>query len=165
MSRIASIILLFLSLSSCTSCKPDDPDPKPSPIQKGIPIIARTTLIKVSAPYFDTIAYRNPSIVWEPTGSKNVIAAIFDADNIEANSDEVLNFEDVVWAWHSGLGTGREGSVFYNDGRKVENGNITDQPPVLLNNLEHYVLGIWAWNEDGTRIISSSDAVYFKIKQ
>jgi hypothetical protein len=165
MSRIITSLLVVLCLSSCSSCKPDDPEPKPSAIQKGIPIIAGTTLIRVTAPYFDTIIYRNPSVIWEPTASKNVIAAIFDADNIEASSDEILNFEDVIWAWHSGLGTGREGSVFYNDGRKVENGRITDQPPVLLNNLEHYVLGIWAWNIDGTKIVYSSDAVFFKVKQ
>lgn len=105
-----------------------------------------------------------PPFVWEPTEKKYVFAAIFDDENIDVKDSKIINKDKIIWAWHSGLGSGKEGSVSFYDGRKVLNGEVTNELPDKLKSKNYYIFGVWAWNNDGTQILYSSEVIYFYIE-
>jgi hypothetical protein len=63
------------------------------------------------------------------------------------------------------MGTGREGSLQYSDGRHVINGNIDyANPPVPLDTMNYYFLAVWAWDNNGIKVQYSSPQTYFAIR-
>ena len=67
-----------------------------------------------------------------------------------------------LWAWHSGLGKGRIGSVAFEDGHDTINGVLqTDLPPTLLTENTPYIWAIWAWGDDGRFITHASQEMLF----
>lgn len=103
-----------------------------------------------------------PTLKWPKTGDQLMAAAIFENRvRVAIGGQRIVNVDDVVWAWHSGLSTGseHENSIVleWADGRKVVNGMVVEDevPSPLLNN-KGYVWCAWAWNEQGTKVTKST---------
>jgi hypothetical protein len=104
-----------------------------------------------------------PSLSWTNTKDKLVAAAIFKSRiRLDARSTIIQNDEAAVWGWHTGLKTGGVETgdkyvVDFHDGRMVRNGII--QESEMASPLKHdsvYYWLVWAWDENGTKIIRSS---------
>ena len=104
-----------------------------------------------------------PSFIWESSPNKLVFVGIF-LNNIEfvPGSNTISNENDNIWAWHSGLGTGRIGLVAFEDGVEVMNGEFQENktPTPLLPN-EGYVYAIWGWDDSGSLVTHSSPEIFF----
>jgi len=104
-----------------------------------------------------------PSFSWCATGNQLVVVAIFNSW-IEVSLTKILNGEDIVWMWHTGLYTGREGTVRYGDGYSLSNGiALYDTLYPLQNNMNYY-WAVWAWGNDGKKVEKSSQAFPFYVK-
>jgi hypothetical protein len=116
--------------------------------------------------YYDTIS-NYPVFVWEKTGSKNVMIAIFnDRISIDYEKQQIKNLNAIVWAWNTGMSTGKEGAVSFNNGCDVINGVIQyNMPPTPLKNSSDYILAIWAWDADAKQIAYSSREIPFTVDQ
>jgi hypothetical protein len=89
-----------------------------------------------------------PAFSWAATGEKHVVCAIFD-ERIQLDQNHVSNTDRVVWLWHSGLGSGREGNLLYSHGVAADNG----APEPLLPG--SYYWAVWAMDLDGFPVASS----------
>jgi hypothetical protein len=109
---------------------------------------------------------RHFKIEWTDVGTELVMIGIF-KKNISAQTvgPFINNDTDMIWTWHSGMPTGNKGNVFYEDGRSVIDGIIDyeNDPAILPVSSSIYHLGIWAWNNEGTRIIYSSHPIRIQI--
>jgi hypothetical protein len=101
-----------------------------------------------------------PLLAWDSIGLKLIIVAIFTSPIIVSNN-EIVNFEDIIWEWHSGMNFGKEGYVQYLDGRDVINGEIGESVTPLHEST--YYWGVWAWNSNGKKILYSSRALEFYV--
>lgn len=110
-----------------------------------------------------------PRLEWINSGDKLVAAAIF-KKRIKLNQqlNKIQNVEDIVWAWHSGLNTGgvtnNKFIVEFEDGRRVVDGKIMNEAADALENNNVYVWAVWAWNDEGTKIIKSSMEIPFIVE-
>ena len=103
-----------------------------------------------------------PLLAWDSIGLKLINVAIFKSPIVVLNN-EIVNFEDIIWKWHSGMNFGKEGYVQYLDGRDVINGEIDESvTPTPLEESTYY-WGVWAWNSDGKKILYSSRALEFYV--
>src|SRR5687767_8649722 len=75
-------------------------------------IFPGTELIEIGSPGPMCRVSTQPTFSWKATGRKLVFVGIFVA-NISVRDGQIVNVGENVWAWNSGLGTGREGNVFY----------------------------------------------------
>jgi hypothetical protein len=66
-------------------------------------------------------ANATPAFSWQALGEKHVVLAIF-SERIQVAQDHIANGDKVVWLWHTGLGSGREGNVLFAQGAKDEAG-------------------------------------------
>ena len=73
-----------------------------------------------------------PSFSWPATGYKHVVC-------------------EVVWLWHTGLGTGREGNVLFEHGIPGPN----KKGPVSALKPGTYYWGVWAFDDHGRPAFSS----------
>ena len=134
--------------------------------EPGLPIDLNTIFyadsISVISPMNgDTIPDIYPMFAWEATGSKMVFLGIF-VNNINITAGQIANIDDNIWAWHSGLGKGRIGSVAFDDGFDTVNGMLqTDRPPTPLFENTPYIWAIWAWSDDGNLISHASREMLF----
>ena len=118
---------------------------------------------------------RKPTITWESTGLPIEAVAIFkNKILIRIYSDgrqEIANFEDCVWAWHSNMPSSKPGYVEYDEGSVVlsgvfpENRVLPEPLDVRLYDFNKdessqvkYYIAIWAWDSNGN--ISASSALW-----
>lgn len=105
-----------------------------------------------------------PSFSWKATESKLVVVAVFNS-RIEVDYKGIINKNSIVWMWNTGMGTGKEGSVGYDDGRTVSNGQILDSIDLKpLNSGGLYTWAVWAWDKTGTKVAYSSKELGFKVE-
>lgn len=102
----------------------------------------------------DTISV-NPTFKWKAKNKKLIFTAVFDSPII-SNNNTILNAENMVWSWHSGLETGINGEVMLSEGVQVMEGKLTNMNATTLKAESFYYWGIWAWDDSGTRIKYSS---------
>jgi hypothetical protein len=95
-----------------------------------------------------------PSFSWPATGLKHVVVAIFRA-HIDVQSNLIVNTDQVVWIWHTGIGRGREGNVTFDDGASAvdDEGRPQGSPSTLQGGT--YYWAVWALDEEGTPVESS----------
>lgn len=105
-----------------------------------------------------------PQFVWEAPKNEITMLGVFNRP-IEINSDgSILNITDLVWVWHSGLGNGRIGNVFFNDGRSINGDDITSVTnPIPLERGRTYFWAVWAWDDFGLDLTHSSTESDFVI--
>lgn len=123
--------------------------------------IVRADLATLQNP--DTVPV-TPSFSWNSTGRKLVTVAIFNS-RIEVNNNSILNENNIVWMWNTGIGSGTEGSISYFDGRSVDNGNLLEKEqlmPLTIDSL--YTWAVWAWDKTGTEITKSSRELWFIVE-
>lgn len=101
-----------------------------------------------------------PLLAWDSVGLKLINVAIFTSPIVVSNN-EIVNFNDIIWEWHSGMNFGKEGYVQYLDGRDVINGEIGEKVTPLEEST--YYWGVWAWNSNGRKILYSSRALEFYV--
>ncbi len=96
-----------------------------------------------------------PVIGWNSATSGLVSAGIFDAP-VRVSGGEIVNTDNLVWQWHSGMNIDSVGYVQFSEGRNVINGVIDYQnnPTVLAEG--NYYWAIWSWSSSGVRILFSS---------
>jgi len=114
---------------------------------------------------FDTLSPR-PPFLWDRTGSDFVMAAVFSKRiAFDSQLNRISNLSDIVWAWNTGMSTGQEGNVAYSDGCKVTDGVIQygTTPDPLLHG-QSYVFAVWAWDDEGKKVIASSREIPFTVE-
>jgi hypothetical protein len=125
------------------------------------PAFAGAQLITVGTPGSGCHTGLKPTFTWQATGRKMVYVGVF-RSNISISDDRIVNTSDNIWAWHSGLGRAREGNVAFSDGVSVKGDTLlTDAAPIPLEQGHSYTWAVWAWNDDGTRVIASSEETFF----
>ena len=153
---LLSIILSLTLFFGCEGQQPLDPELQNT-------IFPGTTLIETGIPAFGDTVVSTPSFTWYATGKDFVYIGIF-SDRLIIKDKKIVNIEDNVWAWHSGLGTGREGSIYFSDGVDVIAGELQTGVSTPLLNGRGYVWGVWAWENDGIEVIASSKEMYFIVE-
>lgn len=101
-----------------------------------------------------------PGLAWRSNGEDLEFAAIF-LKLPRQSGGKIKNKADVVWAWHSKLGPGGNGSAAFEDGVAVRDGELTDMVPQPLLPGRAYYWAVWAWDDNGIDITSSSRVGYF----
>jgi hypothetical protein len=116
--------------------------------------------------HFDTVSSR-PSFIWEETKSKYVMVAIFsERIDMDLQTNRIANEEAMVWAWNTGMSTGREGSIGYADGCSVIEGVIQyGTSPDPLENGASYILAIWGWDKSANYVRYSSREIPFTVEE
>ena len=109
------------------------------------------------------ISVDEPEFHWV-TSNKRFVLACVSTNILEIYDNRIKNTKDIVWIWHTGIGSGREGSIQYSYGKNVTNGEINEkQEPIPLERGKIYYWSVWAWDEKGQVISASSDEYYFTI--
>ncbi|MBN1598595.1 MAG: hypothetical protein JW894_09900 [Bacteroidales bacterium] len=115
--------------------------------------------------YVDTVD-NMPVFKWDSLGL-NLITVVVASSELIVRNNEILNVEDIIWQWHSGMEfCGTEGCVSFLQGRSVENGIIdysADPEPLGRNSVRDYHWAIWAWNISGTKVLYSSRQLEFHV--
>jgi hypothetical protein len=109
--------------------------------------------------YPDTLN-ATPVLAWDSIGLSLMTVAIFNSPII-VRDDEIVNQENIVWKWHSGMNFGFEGYVQYVEGKNVINGEESEDVTPLAES--HYYWGVWAWSSNGKRILYSSRTLEFYV--
>jgi hypothetical protein len=125
------------------------------------PVFAGAKLIEIGSPGPLCSVSTQPTFSWKATGQQLDFVGIFVA-NIAVRAGQIVNVEANVWAWNSGLGTGREGNVFYTQGVPVR-GGVLDPPATVPPPLPpgNYVWAVWAWDSLGMKVTHSSEEIFF----
>ncbi|MCA9524654.1 MAG: hypothetical protein KC609_26990 [Myxococcales bacterium] len=106
-----------------------------------------------------------PALSWKATEQPYVIAAIFTNNvQIDKQSNSVSNTAEIVWLWHNGLQTGRDGAVKFSDGfdpRREAEGLYTLRPEYDPASLAPgtYVIALWALDRNGEPVAASREVV------
>lgn len=178
--KIRLFLLTFVIILTC--CKKDDEQEDfwttpfvPNPIFPNTERIYAPSIIYV----LDGIVYRTlgddasidvpdtfpstPSFGWHATGKSLVMVAVFDS-RISVAQNSILNKDDIVWIWHSGLYTGNEGSIRFSDGVSLSNMIQLEDTIVPLKENYLYTWAIWAWDNNGEMVEQSSRELAFIVK-
>ncbi len=118
------------------------------------------------SPFVDTLNGR-PCLKWDATGIPIITAAIFDQP-IEVSGGEIINIENIIWQWHSGMEFGNEGDLQYFEGRNVLHNNydtIDYQNPARPLDEGHYYWAVWGWDRSGVWIWYSSRQMEFYVSE
>jgi hypothetical protein len=154
--------MIFLLFGGCS--KDSSPAGPPSDVGLNNPVFADAALIETGIPAFKDTVAATPTFTWRATGRKYVYLAVF-TKNLVVSGGRIANTEDNIWAWHSGLGTGREGNVSFSDGVDVRDGVLQiGKPPTPLTSGNGYLWAVWAWQDDGTEIVASTKEMYFVVR-
>lgn len=155
------IAILLLMSSGCGGGGPPAVRPLDEPL--GNPIFPGAIRILVATPGSGCVVGTQPTFTWTVTGQRIVYVGLF-RSNIAVRDGRIVNTEDNIWAWHSGLGTAREGNVPFGAGRDVINGVLQmDRPPTTLDESSTYVWAVWAWDELGRAVTHSSLETFFVV--
>lgn len=160
---------LFLVASmmglGCGALAPCDPLFEACPIEDaGLfnPVFPDAELVTLGSPNL-CVVNRTPTFTWESTGQRLVFAGIF-SRNVTIVRQSIGNTVDNVWAWHTGLGTGREGNVAFGDGVAVIDGEVVvGSAAAPLVQGRAYVWVVWAWDFIGRKITHSSPEAFFTV--
>ncbi len=103
-----------------------------------------------------------PVLNWDSLGIRIITAVIFN-DKIRVEGNSIVNTENIVWQWHSGMKSGKEGRVQYIDGKNVINDTIDyyHAPDSLDEGL--YYWAVWGWGKSVTRVWYSSRELKFYV--
>lgn len=115
--------------------------------------------------HFDTVSNR-PPFIWSKTKSKYVMVAIFNERiAMDQQNNQIANADAIVWAWNTGMFTGQEGAIGFEDGCNVIDGVIQyGTSPDPLEYGQSYVLAIWAWNYNAQMVKYSSREIPFTVE-
>lgn len=103
----------------------------------------------------DTINNK-PIIKWETIDSPLTIVAISN-DSLTTINNRITNINSIIWIWHNGMTSGKNGNINFLDGHNVKNGNIEyNRTPDNLEIGKFYFLNIWAFDYFGKKIKYSS---------
>jgi hypothetical protein len=158
-SVVALILVAGVGLGACDRAYAP-------PVDSGLdnPIFSGSTPVRIAVPGIGDTTSTTPDFAWTSTGSRWVFVGIFTQD-IVVKDGQIENPGDNVWAWHSGLGTGREGSVRFADGRTVIGGILqTGTAPTALAPNRPYFWAVWAWSDNAVSVAESSQEGYFFTK-
>lgn len=159
---LSHLLLLSALLIGCAAASPEEPV-EPADSSSPNPVFPGSSLISISQPQSGETTTTTPSFAWTATGRRLVFVGIFN-ENLSIRDGRIANPESNVWAWHSGLGTGREGSIFFTDGRDVVSGELqVDSAPTPLATGKSYVWAVWAWDSGGKEITHSSPEILFQV--
>lgn len=135
-----------------------DVPPGTDPIFTGCAPIATS-----SPPSGAIIRTTTPGMAWAPTGSALVLAGIF-TEPIAVAAGHITNGSALVWAWHSGLGAGRDGAVAFTDGVAPLEGRLDRvEAAVPLTPGRTYYWSVWAWDSTGTKVVAASALQFFAV--
>jgi hypothetical protein len=95
---------------------------------------------------------KEPAFSWTSTGYKHVVCAIFKS-HIAITNNQIVNEEELVWIWHSGLDKGRDGNISFVDGVTDLSSNTV---PEDLSTGTYY-WAVWAIDEGGHVRASSTE--------
>lgn len=137
------------------------------PSQKNTLFVADRIINIVSPTFGDTIYSTAPDFVYNTTGNKLIMIALWETPAI-VRDNVIINMRDIVWFWHSGMKNSPIGAVSFTKGQTPLNGNLnpTDlksNPPKPLDKGRSYYFAIWEWDEMGIKILGSSKESYFKV--
>lgn len=93
-----------------------------------------------------------PAFSWTATGYKHVVCAIF-SSHLAITNNQIVNEEEMVWIWHSGLKKGRDGNISFSDG--LHDLTSTAIPESLASGT--YYWAVWAIDEAGHVRASSTE--------
>jgi hypothetical protein len=111
----------------------------------------------------DTIT-PTPILKWDSVQNRLIITAIF-VNPVQITNGKLVNTNDIVWIWHSGLEDGKDGCVAFEEGRSISDGMIENlSQPIPLPALRQYYWGVWGWNESGIKVLYSSRQMTFYVK-
>ncbi len=121
-------------------------------------------LIEVVQPAMADTVGTTPTFTWVATGRRYVFLGVF-IETIDIRDGAIMNTEDNIWAWHSGLGTAREGAVTWADGLNVIDGQLQEgAEPTPLTPGQGYIWAVWAWHADGVHVAASSEEMFFMVE-
>ena len=166
--RYIIFLLVFLIITGCAAPLMDMAEPKPEKTQEPIPkdnnpIFPGTKKIESALPDDNDTVSLPIQFTWTATGADLVYLGIFN-QKIDMALGKIKNINDNIWAWHSGLGQGREGSVVFSDGFDVVDGKMeTTHSPTPLENGKTYYWAVWCWDKNGITITASSEERYFNV--
>jgi parallel beta-helix repeat protein len=128
------------------------------------PVFPGTSRIPLGSPSTGELLITDrPDFNWTSTGAREAILFVW-ARPPNLDSTGAIDENGIVWAWHTGLGTGFPGAVSFQDGRSTPTGKMNElTDPVALNRGTAYYWAVWEWDEDGMSIIASSDLGYFRV--
>jgi hypothetical protein len=160
LGRLPCVVILILIIVGC-----DDAAFPLAPLDDEFlnGVFPSASLINVGTPRAKCVVDSMPAFTWQATAARLVLAAVF-RENIQVQNGKIINPSAVVWVWHTGLGTGREGNVRYDQGGQVDSGSLAKitRPPAALPRGD-YVWAVWAWDPSGTRVIGASRETFFTV--
>jgi len=157
-------ILLGIGLLTLLNCGGDEATTPLDPDLDNAVFTTADHLIVTGLPEFNSTTTTTPVFTWKATGQKLAFLAVFDA-NIQTRNSVIVNSQANIWSWHSGLGTGREGAIRFEDGRDVVDGNLqVVGPPTPLESGQSYTWAVWAWDNEGKRVTHSSEEMFFVVQ-
>jgi len=165
--RVALVTALVLA--SCSSPTASSPPISNAPADSGEnTIFPRTSMITNCSPVSGSTVSSMPAFSWKATGQTLVCMAIFGTNiNIttKAGLTTIGNPSDIVWMWNSSMSSGREGSVFFQQGCPVSGGqpDYTATPNPLTSG-KTYTWAVWAWDASGIAVTSSSSEQYITVQ-
>ena len=163
MPRLRALVSIIL-LSLCSGCSGAGTGPT-SPLDASLnnAMFPGATLVIVGTPSNNCRVGPQPAFTWQATGKSLVFVGVF-TQNVSVANGSIQNTSDNVWAWHSGMGTAREGNVSFQQGVDVVNGVMqTGVAPTPLTPGRSYVWAIWAWDDTGKSVAFSSKETFFTV--
>jgi hypothetical protein len=134
---------------------------RPSDAEFTNTVFPQTFLIEARVQIVCTSAGPQLVFTWQSTGQPLVFVGVFD-ENIAVAGGRIVNSDANIWAWHSGLGRGREGNVLFSQGRDVRDGILQENATDLVDG-ETYAWAVWAWDDSGTVVSHSSREQTFRV--
>ncbi len=126
-------------------------------------------IIKTFSPEFgETIYSTKPSMSFTGYNNKLVMNAVW-KEMPRVVDNKIVNIEDIVWFWHSGMQNSPIGYVTYESGKYPKDGNLnpkdvsTLEPAPPLEKGRAYYWAVWEWDDSGVKIDASSSISYFKV--
>ncbi len=106
-----------------------------------------------------------PSFRWDSLDISLVTVAIFNQP-INVYKGAIVNTGNLIWQWHSGMESGKEGNIQYSDGRNVlynDEASIDYFHPARPLDEGHYFWAVWGWNRSGVKVWYSSRQLEFYV--
>jgi hypothetical protein len=118
--------------------------------------------IELLSPSQGEIIYSDtPQFSWNMESRELVALGVFD-NRIEVKDNEILNTDDLVFYWDSGMLKGLVGSISLDDGVRFISGERSSGKNVIpLEKGKAYFWAVWSWDNEGIKIVSSSIEGYF----
>jgi hypothetical protein len=105
-----------------------------------------------------------PTLKWDSLGI-GIFTAVISTKSLKVVNDEIVNINNIIWQWHSGMEYGREGLVKYSEGKSVINDTIDYNNEAQPLDAGNYYWAVWGWNNEGTKIFFSSRQMEFYVSE